>query len=165
MAVLYQLLLDLTSAAYGKDYLDPVEPNTSGYSVGQGDVSFKEETEDMKSTIDLLIAAHNTERGRVAANVTSPPSYLTAFTNYELEILTYKEAVKRRITEISNRIGYLNGKDTASGGTTASPAKSLGSAGDGFQGYAFSNGNGYANTVYSHANFLAGNKIKLLSKS
>ena len=164
MAVLYQLLLDLTSAAYGKDYLDPVEPNTSGYSVGQGDASFKQETEDMKSTIDLLIAAHNTERGRVAAGILSPSSYLTAFTNYEAEMLTYKEAVKRRITEISNRIGYLNGKDTASGGSTASPAKSLGAAGDGFQGYAFSNGNGYANTVYSHANFLAGNKIKLLNK-
>ena len=88
---------------------------------------------------------------------------MTAFTAYTTEILTYKEAVKRRITEISNRIGYLNGKDTASGGSTASPAKSLGSAGDGFQGYTFSNGNGYANTVYSHANFLAGNKIKLLS--
>jgi hypothetical protein len=36
--------------------------------------------------------------------------------------------------------------------------------GDGFAGYSFNNGNGYANTVYSHANFLAGKKINLFGK-
>ena len=41
---------------------------------------------------------------------------------------------------------------------------SVGSAGDGFAGYSFSGGSGYANTIYSHANFLAGKKIKLIAK-
>ena len=118
----------------------------------------------MKSSIVALIDAHNTEKSRVQNGYTSPSSYLTTFTNYQTELLTYKEVVKRRITEISNRIGYLNGKDTASGGSAASPAKSLGSAGDGFQGYVFNNGNGYANTIFAHANFLAGKKIDLLGK-
>ena len=44
------------------------------------------------------------------------------------------------------------------------PALSAGSMGDGFVGYSFHNGNGYANTVYSHANFLAGKKINLFGK-
>ena len=41
---------------------------------------------------------------------------------------------------------------------------SVGSAGDGFAGYSFSGGSGYANTIYSHANFLAGKKIDLIGK-
>ena len=32
----------------------------------------------------------------------------------------------------------------------------------GFTGYPFNNGNGYANTIYSQSNFLAGKKLKLL---
>ena len=34
----------------------------------------------------------------------------------------------------------------------------------GFAGTDFNSGNGYANTIYAHANFLAGKKIKLLEK-
>ena len=41
---------------------------------------------------------------------------------------------------------------------------SLTFVGSGFAGYSFNNGNGYANTIFAHANFLAGKKIKLLEK-
>ena len=41
---------------------------------------------------------------------------------------------------------------------------SPGSMGAGFAGYSFNSGLGYANTIYSHANFLAGKKIKLIAK-
>ena len=50
-------------------------------------------------------------------------------------------------------------------GGTGGP--SPGALGSGFVGFTFptgSNGKGYANTVYSHANFLAGKKINLLGK-
>ena len=73
--------------------------------------------------------------------------------------------------EISNRIGYLNGKDVAiiagsTSGTDAAahPTNMKGNAYDGFNGYTFNSGKGYANTVYSHANFLAGKKINLFGK-
>ena len=46
----------------------------------------------------------------------------------------------------------------------SSPAKSVSGTAEGFQGYSFNSGNGYANTVYAHANFLAGKKIKLIEK-
>ena len=48
--------------------------------------------------------------------------------------------------------------------SAVTPALSAGSMGDGFIGYSFNNGNGYANTIYSHANFLGGKKINLLGK-
>ena len=48
--------------------------------------------------------------------------------------------------------------------SAVSASISVGSAGDGFAGYSFSGGSGYANTIYSHANFLAGKKIKLIEK-
>ena len=50
---------------------------------------------------------------------------------------------------------------TASIGTSQ---KSVSGTKQGFQGYSFNGGNGYANTIYSHANFLAGKKINLLGK-
>ncbi|SVC18226.1 uncharacterized protein METZ01_LOCUS271080, partial [marine metagenome] len=56
------------------------------------------------------------------------------------------------------------GKDTAVGGGAVSGDVTVGAAGSGFTGYSFNSGNGYANTIYSHANFLAGKKIKLLEK-
>ncbi|MDP7366721.1 MAG: hypothetical protein QGH83_05625, partial [Candidatus Pacebacteria bacterium] len=48
--------------------------------------------------------------------------------------------------------------------STISASISAGSMGDGFAGYSFNGGLGYANTIYSHANFLAGKKINLLGK-
>ena len=61
----------------------------------------------------------------------------------------------------------MNGKDTSSGGQAVSSQGgdvTVGAAGSGFAGYSFNNGNGYANTIFAHANFLAGKKIKLLEK-
>ena len=81
--------------------------------------------------------------------------------------------MKLRITEISNRIGYLNGKGSQSGGIAdrGSGTQQAGigsdtatSAGGGFAGTSFNGGKGYANTIYSHCNFLAGKKINLLAK-
>jgi hypothetical protein len=65
-----------------------------------------------------------------------------------------------RISEITARIGYLNGKNVADGGS----ADGSGTAGSGFAGTTFGGGSGYANTIYSHANFLAGKKINLVAK-
>ena len=92
----------------------------------------------------------------------------TGVTSVVNELLSYKVAIKNRITEISNRIGYLNSKDVADGGKdTGSTNKSVSGTNLGFQGYVFptgTTGRGYANTVYSHANFLGGKKINLLGK-
>ena len=173
---LYQLLKNLENADYGKDFEDPLEPSTSGYATGQGDASFKQETEDLKTAMDALITDHNTEHGRTydhdfsyssgADNsLTHPNDYRTTYhANVITEVTSYRDVVKRRITEISNRIGYVNSRDVANGGSTSSPSKSVSGTGQGFQGYSFNGGSGYANTVYSHANFLVGKKIKLLEK-
>ena len=173
---LYQLLKNLENADYGKDFEDPLEPSTSGYATGQGDASFKQETEDLKTAMDALITDHNTEHGRTydhdfsyssgADNsLTHPNDYRTTYhANVITEVTSYRDVVKRRITEISNRIGYVNSRDVANGGSTSSPAKSVSGTGQGFQGYSFNSGNGYANTIYSHCNFLAGKKVQLLAK-
>jgi hypothetical protein len=78
---------------------------------------------------------------------------------------TFQTALTLRITEISNRIGYLNGKSAsiANGGTGTKSADHDTTAG-GFAGTTFNGGKGYANTIYSHCNFLAGKKIKLYQK-
>ena len=173
--LLYQLLKNLEDS-HGKDYEDPLEPSTAGYATGQSDASFKQETEDLKTAMDALITDHNTEHGRTASHsftyssgtdnsLTHPTDYKdTFFANFITELTSYRNVIKRRITEISNRIGYVNSKDVAGGGTTSSPAKSVSGTKQGFQGYSFNSGNGYANTIYSHANFLAGKKIKLFEK-
>ena len=83
------------------------------------------------------------------------------FSEFKDEAVLFIADLRLRITEISNRIGYLNSKDVADGG---SGSKSVSGTYQGFQGYAFNNGNGYANTIYSHANFLAGKKINLFGK-
>ena len=61
----------------------------------------------------------------------------------------------------------VNGKDTGVGGT-GGPSGTSGTGdlvlGQEFRGFTFNNGKGYANTVYSHANFLAGKKINLFGK-
>ena len=185
-AVFYQLLLDLTSASYGKNYTDPVQRTEAGsYSeICRSDASFKQETEDCKKAIDDLITAHaamktaisghNFTSGAFSNNTgTNGKTYVQCITgstagsdgvkSAEAEIGTYKDGIKNRITEITNRIGCLNGKNPAVGGNTSIQV-AVGSAGAGFTGYTFNGGVGYANTVYSHANFLAGKKIKLFGK-
>jgi len=284
LKVLYKLLLDLIyGGTHNVDYEDPLcnaageHPDGGSYSggsnLGRNDSSFEQETEDMKSAIDALLDRHSTIKGSIASNTNL--SYNSTFTNVITEIGTYKDVIKRRITEISNRIGYLNSKDVAGGGynqsisgltiaaagsgytagtltasggsgsdfagtfsitadgcptsihsdastcnadtsssshsggganwvttgpittalitdigagytstptinivgggsgtsgsitaTVSSITKSLDGTAtyQGFEGYSFNGGNGYANTVYSHANFLGGKKINLLGK-
>ena len=80
--------------------------------------------------------------------------------------------MRLRITEISNRIGYLNGKGSQTGGIadggtgiqSSSGTNTVTTAGFGFLGTTFNGGSGYANTIYSHCNFLAGKKIQLVAK-
>ena len=123
----------------------------------------------MKSRVDTTIGLHNTERTAVisamaGSNAYSHPSgYKTAYDSMISYLGTFRDGIKNRITEITNRIGCLNGKNTAVGGNTAMQV-TVGAAGAGFTGYSFNNGNGYANTIFSHANFLAGKKIKLFAK-
>ena len=188
--ILYQLLKNLENADYGKGFEDPMcnangeHPDgtyNSGTAPGQSDSSFEQETNDMKTAIDALITDHNTEHGRTASHsftydagsdnsLTHPNDYRTTYhANFVTELASYRVVIRRRIIEISNRIGYLNGKDIAYYSGTApanGPSKESGynTTNGGFAGYDFNNGKGYANTVYSHANFVAGKKIKLLEK-
>ena len=179
----------MTSASYGKDYTDPIERTEAGSytELCRSDASLKQETEDCKKAIDDLITAHGTYKSAIGGHTwtgyfsrntgTNGKTYLQCITgstagtdgvkSVENELGTYRAAVKYRIREISNRIGYLNGKDTSSGGQAVSSQGgdvTVGAAGSGFAGYSFNNGNGYANTIFAHANFLAGKKIKLLEK-
>ena len=170
-AIFYQLVLDLTSAAYGASYVDPVERTEAGsYSeTGRSDASFKTMVETMKTRIDQVIGLHNTERAAIVSAMagsgayTHPSGYKTAYDSMIAYMVTFRDGIKNRITEITNRIGCLNGKNPAVSGNTAMQV-AVGSAGAGFTGYSFNGGNGYANTVYSNANFLAGKKIKLFGK-
>ena len=180
--ILYDLLLNLTSASYGEKYVDPNEPSAAdNYTeVGRGDVSFRTAVKTMKTKIDDLITAHNTQRTNInnhafssasyptaGAATTAANAYKTEFDEFETHLAVFRNAIKYRIREISNRIGYLNGKNTAVGGQAVSSQVAdvtVGAAGSGFTGYAFNGGNGYANTIFSHANFLAGKKIKLFGK-
>jgi len=174
-AILYQLLINLTaSSTYNVDYEDPLcdgdgeHPGGGSYSggsnLGRSDSSFESETEDMKEAFDNLIATHKTVRTNIASGYDATSTYSTRYAAFKTELGTYKDCIKRRIGEITQRIGVLNGKDAGVGGTGGPTAGSLGS---GFVGFTFptgTSGKGYANTVYSHANFLAGKKINLLGK-
>ena len=189
MAILYTLLLNLLSDSYGTKYIDPNEPSgADDYTEpGRSDVSFRKETQDMKKAIDDLIVAHGTYKtgtGSISAHNfagyfsrntgTNGKTYLQCITGATAgsdgvksviaEITSYRAAIKNRLAEITNRIGCLNGKYTGGTGGSQSFAVAIGSAGNGFAGYVFNGGAGYANTVYSHANFLAGKKIKLIAK-
>ena len=126
----------------------------------------------------LLTSANNyhqtiTSGGSRIANstfdVTTGGSHSYTNTTYNAwlaGVTTFQAAMELRITEISNRIGYLNGKGSQTGGIAdgGSGAQSAGhsTTNGGFAGYSFSGGSGYANTIYSHCNFLAGKKIKLI---
>ena len=172
-------------ATYGAGYRDPNEPsgtapNIKTDSVFDGDVS---------TMSGLLTSANNyhqgiTSGGSRIANSTfltgTGGSHTYDTTTYSAwlgngsstGIAAFQIALKLRITEISNRIGYLNGKGSQSGGIadggsglqSTSGTNTVTTANYGFLGTSFNGGNGYANTIYSHANFLAGKKIKLIAK-
>ena len=120
-AIFYQLLLNLISASYGKDYTDPIERTEAGSytELGRSDASLKTAVETMKSRVDTTIGLHNTERGLITTAMagtnayTITAGYKTVYDSMAAYMTTFKNAVQYRISEISNRIGYLNGKDTA----------------------------------------------------
>ena len=72
----------------------------------------------------------------------------------------YTSAPTINIVEGSGASG-TSGSITA---TVDSVAKLVSGTNQGFQGYTFNGGSGYANTIYNHANFMAGKKIRLLEK-
>jgi hypothetical protein len=166
--VFYQLLLDLLSNSYGEKYVDPNEPSSPGSEPGRGDVSFRTMVKTMKSRVDAVIPLLNTERGDIVSAMAGSalhdinPALKTAYDSMITYLTTFRDGVTNRITEITNRIGYLNGKNPAVSGNTS--FQLVGPAGSGFTGYAFNGGAGYANTIFSHANFLAGKKIALFGK-
>ena len=160
---------------YGAGYRDPNEPSSPNLKT---DATFDADVNTMSG---LITSANNyhytvTSGGSALTNSTfSSGSGATAFTYTNTTynawlagIATFQTAMKLRITEISNRIGYLNGKGSQTGGIadggSGTQSSNSGTAGHGFAGTSFNGGNGYANTIYSHCNFLAGKKIKLIEK-
>lgn len=173
LKILYDLAIVLkNNATYGHTFEDPNEP-TSGTIIT--DAQFETAVDTFLSTLSALVLKHKAAKTGITANIPptggtsayTVPSYIDSttlsdtFSDFTTAFTAYANAIKNRITEISNRIGYLNSKDVANGGTGT---KSVSGSNQGFQGYAFNGGNGYANTIYSHANFLAGKKINLIGK-
>ena len=145
---------------YGAGYRDPNEPSSPNLKT---DVTFDANT----ATMSGLISSANTYHLGVTSGTSNGYSdgvahtySNTAYNNFITGIGTFQTAMTLRISEITARIGYLNGKNVANGGS----ADGSGTAGSGFAGTSFNSGNGYANTIYAHANFLAGKKIKLVQK-
>ena len=152
---------------YGAAYVDPNEPD-SGTIIT--DTAFETAVDTMKEKYDKAKLYHDNHGYTNGAahtydttGVNSGTMGSTPYATFLAAVTTFKGQMQQRIREITNRIGYLNGKavDNGGSGTTVSNHNT---AGHGFAGYTFNNGKGYANTVYSHANFLAGKKIKLIAK-
>ena len=152
-------------ATFGAGYRDPNEPSSPNIKT---DATFDS---DVNAVFTLITAANTYHQGVIGdttngysdgvAHTYSNTAYAAMITG----IGTFQTALTLRITEISNRIGYLNGKSAsiANGGTGTKSADHDTTAG-GFAGTTFNGGKGYANTIYSHCNFLAGKKIKLYAK-
>ena len=162
-------------ATYGAGYRDPNEPSSPNLKT---DATFDADVNTMSGLLTSANSYHYTvtSGGSPLTNSTfSSGSGATAhtYTNTTYNawlagIATFQTALKLRITEISNRIGYLNGKGSQTGGIadggSGTQSSNSGTAGYGFAGTDFNSGKGYANTIYSHCNFLAGKKIKLYQK-
>ena len=101
-----------------------------GYATGSTyGAGFKQEpsSPNMKTAMDDLITDHNTlcnlgsqsftysgtsDNSLITILTSFLQNWCNAFTNTELTIIS-GIVIKRRITEISNRIGYVNSKDVA----------------------------------------------------
>ena len=152
-------------STFGAGYRDPNEPSSPNIKT---DATFDS---DVNAVFTLITSANTYHQGVIGdtsngysdgvAHTYSNTAYAAMITG----IGTFQTALTLRITEISNRIGYLNGKSAsiANGGTGTKSADHDTTAG-GFAGTTFNGGKGYANTIYSHCNFLAGKKIKLYAK-
>ena len=152
-------------ATFGGGYRDPNEPSSPNIKT---DATFDS---DVNAVFTLITAANTYHQGVIGdtsngysdgvAHTYSNTAYAAMITG----IGTFQTALTLRITEISNRIGYLNGKSaTIANGGTGTKSSGHGTTAGGFAGTTFNSGKGYANTIYSHCNFLAGKKIKLYQK-
>ena len=150
-------------ATYGAGYRDPNEPSSPNLKT---DATFDADVNTMSG---LLTSANNYHQtitsgvSRIANSTFTSSSHTYDTTTYSAwlaGIAAFQTDMTERISEITARIGYLNGKNVADGGSV----DGSGTAGSGFVGTSFNGGNGYANTIYSHANFLAGKKINLVAK-
>lgn len=164
-ATYHTLLTNLNGndSTYGAAYEDPLEDALGGSRIIT-DSSFESAAETALNQINAANTYHQGVISGTDNNYTNGQAHTYANTSYNAFITgvsTFKTALEQRITEISNRIGYVNGKDVADGG---SGTKSTGynTSNGGFAGYTFNNGKGYANTIYSQSNFLAGKKLKII---
>ena len=155
-------------ATYGAGYRDPNEPSSPNIST---DVTFDANTATMSDLVSsansyhqTLISAFNT--AYFASGTGASHTYnRTTYNAWLSGVGTFQTALTLRITEISNRIGYLNGKSASiADGGTGTKSTGHGTTAGGFAGTTFNSGSGYANTIYAHCNFLAGKKIKLYQK-
>ena len=152
-------------STHGAGFRDPNEPSSPNIKT---DATFDS---DVNTIHGLITSANSYHQGVVSGTsngYTDGNAHTYANTDYNALITgigTFQTALKLRITEISNRIGYVNGK-SASIADGGSGTKSSGhdTSNGGFAGTSYNGGSGYANTIYSHANFLAGKKIKLIEK-
>lgn len=156
-------------ATFGAGYRDPNEPSSPNIST---DVAFDAAVNAMNTLTaaantyhQTLISAFDTAYFAIDGTGVSHTYDRTTYNAWLAGVGTFQTALKLRITEISNRIGYLNGKSAsiADGGAGTKSTGHDTTAG-GFAGTTFNSGKGYANTIYSHCNFLVGKKIKLYQK-
>ena len=172
---------------YGAAYEDPNEPSGTAPNI-KTDAQFESDVDTMYALIHgsgtggAVLGANTyhysiTSGGsRIANSTFTSSSHTYDNTTYNAwlsGIGDFQADMESRITEISNRIGYLNGKGSQTGGIAdggsgtqqaGSGTDSATAGGSGFAGTPFNGGYGYANTIYSHCNFLAGKKIKLVEK-
>jgi len=146
-------------STYGAGYRDPNEPSGGGLKL---DATFDS---DVNTIYNLFHTADDYHDGVMDGTSNGysdgvAHSYGGDYAAFLAGVGAFQTDMTQRISEITARIGYLNGKNVADGGS----ADGSGTAGSGFAGTSFNGGNGYANTIYSHANFLAGKKINLVAK-
>ena len=168
MTMVTSLWHSSADSTYGAAYEDPNEPSSPNLKT---DATFESDVDTIKGLHNSVTSYHDGVINGTSNGYTNGAAHTYANTDYNAFITgigTFQTAMKLRITEISNRIGYLNGKGSQTGGIadggSGTQSSDSGTAGHGFAGTSFNGGNGYANTIYSHANFLAGKKIKLIEK-
>jgi len=152
-------------ATFGAGFRDPNEPSSPNIKT---DATFDS---DVNAVFTLITAANTYHQGVIGDSsngYTDGDAHTYANTAYAAMITgigTFQTSLALRITEISNRIGYLNGKSaTIANGGAGTKSTGHGTTAGGFAGTSFNSGKGYANTIYSHCNFLVGKKIKLYQK-
>ena len=152
-------------STYGAGYRDPNEPSSPNIKT---DATFDADVNTMFTLVTNANTYHQGVIGDTSNGYTDGNAHTysnTAYAAFITGLGTFQTALTLRITEISNRIGYLNGKSTTiADGGSGTKSTGHGTTAGGFAGTDFNNGKGYANTIYSHCNFLAGKKIKLYQK-